>query len=105
MKKFANNHGYSDVTPYEIVREVSTKTIEIRRMDSERDESFELKFHVGGFSANCSNQNDQRWFITSNEENAVIRIRYSKANDVWQDASGSRYLLSEKPTKFYDYNF
>jgi hypothetical protein len=105
MYNFANCHGYSDVTPYEVVRAVSAKTMDIRRMNSVRDETFKLEFHVGGFSANCSNQNDQRWFITPDTESSVIRIRYSKANDRWQDAGGSRYLLSEKPVKFYDYNY
>lgn len=103
--KYANCHGYSDVTPFEVMRVVSKSTMDVRRMDAERDETFKLEFHVGGFSANCSNQDDQRWIITSDTTNQITRIRYSKANQRWQDSSGSRYLLSDKPVKFYDYNF
>ena len=79
---YANHYGYSDVNPFEIVRRVSDKTIEIREMDAERDPEWKPEFHVGGFSAHCSNQREQRWNITSNPENRVIRIRLSKSG-VW----------------------
>jgi hypothetical protein len=100
---YANHYGYSDVTPYEVVRRVSDKTIEIREMDAERDESVKLEFHVGGYSAHCSNQRDQKWFIASNPENRVIRIRLGKQG--WKDKHGRKFGLSDKPVRFYDYNF
>jgi hypothetical protein len=34
----------------------------------------------------------------------VIRIRLS-AKKGWQDKYGRRFGLSDKPVKFYDYNF
>lgn len=101
---YANRIGYSDVNPYEVVRVVSDKTIEIRAMSAERDESVELDFRVGGFSAHCANQSEQKWFIASDESAPVIRIRLSK-NKGWRDAGGSRYVLADEPRKFYDYNF
>lgn len=101
---YANHYGYSDVNPFEVVRVVSDKTIEVREMDAERDESVKLEFHVGGFSAHCSNQRDQKWFITSNEQSPVIRIRLSK-DGVWKDKHGRKFYLSDEPVKFYDYNF
>ena len=104
MTQYANRIGYSDVTPYEVVRVVSDKTIEVRAMDAERDESFKLEFIPGGFSAHCVNQCDQKWNISSNSENPVVRIRLSK-NRGWQDKHGGRYNLAEAPRKFYDYNF
>jgi hypothetical protein len=100
---YANHIGYSDITPYEIVRKVSDKTLEVRRMKAERDESVKLEFQIGGFLAHCSNQSDQEWFISSDEESRVIRIRLGKNG--WKDAHGGRYDLSDKPVKFYDYNF
>jgi hypothetical protein len=36
---YANHYMYSDVEPYEVIRVVSEKTIEIRAMKAERDES------------------------------------------------------------------
>ncbi len=101
--KYANHLMYSDVEPYEIVRHVSGKTIEIRPMKVERDDSVKLDFHVGGFSAHCSNQRDQKWFIVSDESAPVKRIRLGKRG--WKDAHGGRYSLSDNPVKFHDYNF
>jgi hypothetical protein len=65
---FANRYGYSDVTPYEVVRVISDKTIEIREMDSERDESVELKWAVGGFAGHCQRQHGQRDHVVRSGE-------------------------------------
>ena len=104
MTTYANQIGYSDVNPFEVVRIISDKTMEVRAMDAERDASFKLEFIPGGFSAHCVNQSEQKWNITSNEENPVVRIRLSK-NRGWQDKYGSRFSLAAAPRKFYDYNF
>lgn len=103
MNQFANHYSFSDVEPYEVVRVISDKTIEVREMDAERDDSVKLNFFVGGFSAHCANQHDQRWNITSNPSNSVVRIRLGKQG--WKDAHGRKFRLSDKPAKFYDYNF
>ena len=100
---YANHIGYSDINPFEVVRVVSDKTLEVREMDAVRDESVKLEFHVGGFSAHCSNQRNQKWFINSNKQNRVVRIRLGKNG--WKDAHGQRYVLNDEPVKFYDYNF
>jgi hypothetical protein len=100
---YANLYSYTDVTPYEVVRWVSDKTIEVREMDSVEDRSVKLEWDVGGFSAHCVNQRDQKWFITSNPENRIIRIRLGKKG--WKDKHGRKFGLSDKPVRFYDYNF
>jgi hypothetical protein len=100
---YANHCMYSDVDPYEVVRVISDKTIEIRPMKAERDNSVKLEFHVGGFSAHCSNQKQQKWIITSDETAPIKRIRLGKRG--WKDAHGGRYNLADKPRKFHDYNF
>ena len=103
-EKFANHYGYSDVNPFEIIKTISDKTIEIRAMDCEKDPTWKPEWHVGGYCGHCSNQHEQKWFITSNEQNQVIRIRLNK-NGVWKDKHGSKFYLSDKPVRFYDYNF
>jgi hypothetical protein len=103
MQKFANCYGYSDVNPYEVVRVVSEKTLEIRAMKCERDPSWKMEVNPGGFCANVSNQNDQKWFITSDESYPVSRIRLGKNG--WKSKGGSKFVLSDAPVKFYDYNF
>ena len=102
--QYANHYMFSDIEPYEIVRRISDKTLEIRPMDAEKDDTVALVFHVGGFSAHCSNQRQQKWIITSNASNPTIRIRLGKGGD-WKDAHGRKFKLNQKPVKFYDYNF
>jgi hypothetical protein len=91
----ANQIGYTDITPYEIIKIVSGKTIEIRKMKCER-----------GFQPNCVNNTEQgqKWIITSDAGFPVKRIRLQK-NGLWKDAKGNTYKLAESPRKFYDYNF
>jgi len=102
IMKYANQLGYSDVSPYEVVKVISEKTIEIRAMDTEAL-PWKRDFHPGGFFGHTSNQEDQKWKITSNVNNPVFRVRLNKKG--WQDKYGGRYSLSDKPVKFYDYNF
>ena len=102
---FANHIGYSDVNPYEIVRRVSDRTIEIREMNAERSNPAEdMGFQPGGFVGHFSDQDKQRWAIISNPNIRTIRIRLHKDGQ-WRDRNGERYVLAVKPVKFYDYNF
>ena len=64
---FANHIGYSDVNPYEIVRRVSDRTIEIREMNAERSNPAEdMGFQPVGFVCHFRDQHKQEWTITSN---------------------------------------
>jgi len=101
--EYANHYGYSDVNPYEVVKVISDKTIEVREMDSEKDPSWVPNWHVGGFAGHCSNQHEQKWIIKANAENPVVRIRLGKQG--WKDKHGRKFGLSEQPVRFYDYNF
>jgi len=116
-EKFANYLGYTDINPYEVVRVVSDKCVEIRAMDAEKIK-WDMKIYQGGFSHHVANQDDQKWNITSNEANPIVRIRLNKSGNTydretksykpcydWKDKYGARYSLSNKPIKFYDYNF
>ena len=102
--KYANEVGYTDVYPYEVVRVVSDKTIEIRAMDSELDPTWKPDMIPGGFCAHTTNNHSQRWFYSSNENNPIIRIRLQK-NGQWKTKHGNRHVLADNPRRFYDYNF
>lgn len=101
---YANHLGWSDVDPYEVVRVISDKCIEVREMNAERDAGVELTWAMGGFAGHCVNQNDQKWVITPNPEAPVERIRLHK-DGRWYGRGKRRFNLSDTPRKFYDYNF
>jgi hypothetical protein len=103
MNQYANHYGYSDVNPYKVVRVVSDKTIEVRAMNAEPDPLWKPNFVPGGFSAHCTNQSEQRWIITSDNNAKTIRIRLGKQG--WKSADGRKFRLSDQPKRFYDYNF
>lgn len=99
IRKFVNMHGYSDVHPYEVVRVISDKCVEIRALDTKQT-VFPKNFQIGGFAAHCVDNHNQKYEYTSNPQNPVGRIRLSKKG--W---GLGRYLMSDEPIKFYDYNF
>lgn len=101
--KYANLIGYSDTKPYEVVRVISDKTLEVRAMDAKLAEGEKPEFIVGGFCAHCTNQSELKYDISSNDSNPVVRIR--KRKDGYFYNSGDKFKLDEKPEYFYDYNF
>jgi len=101
--KYANLIGYSDVTPYEVVRVISEKTIELREMDAELLVGQKPDFTAGGFVGHCTNQRSLRYDIKSNPTNRVIRARLRKSGGFHSEMG--KHILSDKPVRFYDYNF
>lgn len=105
MKNYANLYGYSDVKPYEVVRVVSEKTIDVRPMNVDKDPNWKPDIIAGGFAGHCINQHEQTWIITSDEEAKTIRIRYSAKRGCFQNKYGDRFKLADQPRYYYDYNF
>ena len=89
--KYANHIGWTDVNPAEIIKWVSEKTIDIRKMNADE------------LSSKCDKSNDQNWRIYSNVANPIFRIRLGKNG--WKDSEKNHYTLAEKPKKYHDYNF
>ena len=104
--RFANNYLFSDVNPFEVVRVISDKTIEVREMHTEMADDWKPEMVSGGFAFHCTNNADQRkaWVITSDGENPVVRIRKQKDGS-WKNPTFGRFRLSDVPVKKYDFNF
>ena len=108
-KKYANQHLYTDINPYEVIEELSDKRILVRAMKStlkpEAREALQASFSPGGFFGHTDND-AQDWDITPDENGVVVEIRRHK-DGLWYEV-GSRHCpfrLETKPVKFYDYNF
>ena len=101
----ANHNGYSDTTPFEIVRAVSDKTIELRSMTAERAADWKPKIVAGGYAGHCTNNSNQSkaWVIKSDPEGYTVRARLQKDGS-WKSSHG-RHSLHTAAIKKYDYNF
>lgn len=106
-KKYANRYLYSDIEPYEVVEEITPNKYKIRWMKSVQTEDSKQKlkdsFVVGGFFGHYDN-NLQEWDITPCETSQPFAIRRHKDGN-WYDIYHCRYSISNKPIKFYDFNF
>lgn len=102
--RYANQYGYSDVYPGEVIRVVSDVTMDVRMMDAEMDPSWKPEIVPGGFLGHCVNQDEQRWLFESNPGLPIFRIRRTKKGQ-WQDKWGNKFYLSDTPRRKHDYNF
>ena len=104
--RFAIHYGWTDYNPFEIIRVISDRTIEIREMKATLSKHWKPIFEVGGFGGHCVNTRDQEWDIEPLPNMPIFRIRRSnKRGKPWRDKYGLQYSLSEYPYKYYDYNF
>ncbi len=94
-------HGWTDSHPFEVVKVVSDRCIEIRPMHAEIDPKWKADFTPGGFVGHVHN-NGGEWILTSNPSEKTIRIRLSKAGR-WM-LKGQRFSVGFA-SKYYDYNF
>jgi hypothetical protein len=99
IRPFCNEHGWSDVEPYEVVRVISANCVEVREMIAEQI-VFPKEFHVGGFAAHCADNYNQSYKYTSDPSRPTIKIRKGKKG--W---ANGKFRMSNGPIKFYDYNF
>jgi hypothetical protein len=120
--KYFTHQMWTDAYPFEVVKVVSEQTVEVRSMASKIDPTWKPEMHVGGFSAHCSNQRSQRWLFESNPEGRTYRLRRKKhpkrifkgwtpeTGEQYETAydwvyKGMRFVPSDKPRRFHDYNF
>lgn len=102
IKTYVSNYMYSDIQAFEVVRTISDKTVEIRRMTATLQNKME--FVPGGFSANCTTNHNQKYAFESKETGETIKIRWSEKKGGWFNG-GSLFVMENKPQEKYDFNF
>ena len=96
--KFINEYLWSDVNPRGKIVGVKSKTqLILARVHVTRDESTQMNFIPGGFSAHCTNNHAQKWIYTVDESD-TFTVRISKS-------FLRRNRIEENPYHFYDFNF
>lgn len=92
----------TDKRPYETTRVINEGHLQVREMKATKGD-WEMEWHKGGFAGHVANQDEQKWIIESDEQGYSTFIILSDTG--WHDALGFRYVMTEQPVKFYDYNF
>lgn len=105
--KFANRLIGSDIRPFEVLKEVNEKKLIVREMYAVETEESKAKrldaFIRGGFVGHTDNE-VQEWVITSNPSGHELTIRLHK-DGYWYSPGGNKFMISDKPKKFHDFNF
>lgn len=91
---------WSDISPVTVIARTA-KTITVRYDNAELDPAWKPDFILGGFSAHCTNNNEQQWIITENPNGKVETFRLRKIG--WRNKNNEK--LYPGWLKRYDYNF
>ena len=97
----ANVKMYTDVDPVTIIKKTAT-TLTVRYDKAKRDPDWKPEWIPGGFSAICTNDEDQRWIIDPDPDGRVETFRWHKNEHCYMNG-GCR--LTPGWRKYYDYNF
>ena len=102
VNEHAHIQHYSDVSPCTVVKRTKT-TITVRYDKAELDPSWQPEFIIGGFSAHCVNNDEQRWTIEEDPNGETETFRWHKKDNCFMNKSGEKLLPGWM--KKYDYNF
>lgn len=91
---------WSDVSPVTVIKRTA-KTITVRYDKATRDPEWKPEFEVGGFSAHCTNNDEQKWIIEEDPNGRTDTFRLRKVG--WRNAADEK--LYPGWMKRYDYNF
>lgn len=97
-------HLWSDAHACTIISRTD-KTLTIQRDKAIRDPSFKPQWVPGGFSAICTNSEEQSWTYERDPTGEIIRCRWSEKNGCWQSGSDGSIRISRGRHEHYDYNF
>lgn len=108
-KCYANEFLFSDAKPWEVVEVLSDTRLLVREMKATLKEkaakALAESFVPGGFFGHRNNS-CQEWDYESVPENPICEIRMHKDGKYYlPNCKGSRFILSDHPYKWYDYNF
>lgn len=94
--RYANRRSEQDVIPFEVVEEISEKTLLVRDMICDRDPAWKPVIVM----LQCVNNEEQNWLISSDPDGLAFRIRRQK-DGKWRDAHGNLYTLDERPERWH----
>lgn len=97
-------HFYSDAEAHTVIARTA-KTMKIQRDKAVRDPSFKPEWVPGGFSAICTNSEDQKWTYEPDPKGTITVCHWSEKHGRWQAGSAGSLRVSRGRHEHYDYNF
>lgn len=98
---------YSDKRPWVVIGRTAT-TLTLREVLVERDPSWKPEFVPGGFSAHCTNNDEQRAIYAGLGEHTttvrLVKSRYCGSDKLWRSPQHGEFLANAA-ISHYDYNF
>ena len=83
----------------------TAKTMTVQRDKATKDPSFVPQWEPGGFSAICTNNNEQKWNYQRDPQGEIIKCHWSEVRGAWQAGEGGCLSVYRGRNEFYDYNF
>lgn len=96
----AHIRHYSDISPVTVVRRTA-KTITVRYDKATKDPTWKPEWETGGFSAICTNIDEQKWIIEEDENGRTETFRLRQVG--WRNYADEKLIPEWE--KYYDYNF
>lgn len=94
--KYLNRSTGSDIHPVGKIVSVNKNILTLHPVEHELVSKME--FHIGGFMANCSNNDEQEYKYTV-DETKTFELKITKS------MLKTGYSINENPKYYYDYNF
>ncbi len=94
--KYLNRRTGTDIKPVGKIVSVNKNILTLHPVEHELVSKME--FHIGGFMANCSNNDEQEYKYTV-DESQTLEIRFTKS------MLKAGYSVDDNPVYYYDYNF
>ena len=92
---------YTDHEPCTIIKKTAT-SLTVRYDKATRDPNWKPEWVPGGFSAICTNQDEQKWIIEEDPNGTTETFRWHKSEGAYVH---NGCLLTPGWYKKYDYNF
>jgi hypothetical protein len=97
---------YSDTEAWKVVGRTAT-TLQLQRVEVERDPAWQPNIVPGGFAGHCTNQNEQTWLYAGLAESEctvrLVKSPYNSREKMW-GSKGRRFIANGARRK-HDYNF
>ena len=106
--KYLNKRLYTDIAPFEVLRQISSTKLLVRSMKVELEEDSKKKlndsFTPGGFVGHFDNSL-QEWIITPDPSATPFEVRKRKDGFYYLSKGCLPFVPSDHPVFFHDYNF